>query len=300
MKNLHFKKLGISFSILITVICIIQPVFAQAGTMTIYYRGSGGYYLGENIIFDGKDTVGNTTLLKISGPGLPTQGVPVYDLNGITGSGNTVPMNTDGSWKFVWLSANIAGSDKMVTARYTITAFDPADPKNTASVSVFLKKPESYINPQLSPVKPGDYIQLSGVAEQGVTNVKIDITDSGGKILHTYTAPVSGSGYFSYEFRGIMQPGQYFVSASNPVMTTTLKSIITVVPNELSLPSTTPSPSSTPAENVPVTASSSPGLSQTVTPSPSATPLSPLTVIAGLIFSLVFTGLTIRKKEKYQ
>jgi hypothetical protein len=173
MENLHFNKFFFSFVMLIAVICIIQPVVAQAGTMTITYRGSGGYYLGETIIFDGKDTVGNATLLKISGPGLPSQGVPVYDLNGIPGSGNTVPMNTDGSWKFVWLSANTAGINKMMTARYTITAFDLTNPENTASISVFLKKPEFYINPQLSPIKPGDYIQLSGVAERGVTTLRL-------------------------------------------------------------------------------------------------------------------------------
>ncbi|MCK9591571.1 MAG: hypothetical protein M0Q91_06145 [Methanoregula sp.] len=299
MEYLHFKNYFISFVMLIAVICIIQPVSAQAGTMTISYRGSGGYYLGDTIIFDGRATVGNTTLLKITGPGLPSQGVPVYDLNGTPGSGNTVPMNTDGTWKFVWISANTKGIDKIVTARYTITAFEPANPKNTASASVFLKKPEFYINPQLTPIKPGDYIQLSGVAEQGVTSVKIDIADSTGKILHTYTAPVSGAGSFNYEFRGDMQPGQYFVSASNPAMKNTLTSIITVVAsNDLSPVSTTPSPVSTPSENITVTTAPSSGLSQNVTTIPSAVPLSPFTIIAGLIFSgiLVLMGSTGRRK----
>ncbi len=300
MEYLHFKNYFISFVMLIAVICIIQPVFAQAGTMTISYRGSGGYYLGDTIIFDGRASVGNTTLLKITGPGLPSQGVPVYDLNGTPGSGNTVPMNTDGTWKFVWLSANTQGIDKIVTARYTITAFDPANPKNTASASVFLKKPEFYINPQLTPIKPGDYIQLSGVAEQDVTSVKIDIADPTGKILHTYTAPVSRAGSFNYEFRGDMQPGQYFVSASNPAMKNTLTSIITVVAsNDFSPEPTTPSPVSTPSENITVTTMPSFGLSPNVTPVPSAVPLSPLTIIAGLLFSgiLIIRGSTGRRKQ---
>ncbi len=150
MDNFRFNKYFIFTVVIITAICIIQPVFAQGGgTMTITYRGSGGYYIGDTIIFDGKDTVGNTTLLKISGPGLPASGVPVYDLEGIPGSGNNAPMNNDGTWKFVWSSANIKGIEKLVTARYTITAFDLINPEQTASVSVFLKKPEFYINPQL-------------------------------------------------------------------------------------------------------------------------------------------------------
>jgi hypothetical protein len=175
MNNLRVKNHFFSIVLLITVICIIQPVLAQSGTMTISYRGSGGYYIGDTIIFDGKNTVGNTTLLKITGPGLPASGVPVYDLEGISGSGNTVPMDADGSWRFVWSTANIKGIDKLVTARYTVTALDLENLEKTASVSFFLKKPEFYINPQSGDVKQGDYIQLSGVAEKGVTNVKIDI-----------------------------------------------------------------------------------------------------------------------------
>jgi hypothetical protein len=119
-----------------------------------HIEGGGGYYSGDTIIFDGKITVGNTTFLKISGPGLPSHRVPVYDLNGIPGSGNTAPINQDGSWKFVWFSANIVGVEKLVTARYTIKAFDLTNPEKTASVSIFMKKPEFYINPQQSMVNP--------------------------------------------------------------------------------------------------------------------------------------------------
>ena len=224
MHNRDFKGCFFSIVVLIAVICIIQPVLAQNGTMTISYRGSGGYYIGDTIVFDGKNTVGNNTLLKISGPNLPTSGVPVYDLGGDPGSGNTVPGDSDGTWRFAWSSANTKGIDKLVTARYTVTVFDLANPRQTASTSFFLKKPEFYINPQTGPVQQGDYIQLSGVAEKGVTNVKIDITDSTGKILHTHTAPVSADGFFNYEFRGDMQPGQYFVSAGNPSMKDILRS----------------------------------------------------------------------------
>jgi hypothetical protein len=145
--------------------------------------------------------------LKISGPDLPSQGVPVYDLNGIPGLGNTAPVNQDNSWKFVWSSAKIVGVEKIVTARYTITAFDLTNPEKTASVSILMKKPEFYINPQQSQVNPGDYVQVNGNAERGVTEVKIDISNSNGTILRSYTSSVSGSGYFNCGFRADMQPG---------------------------------------------------------------------------------------------
>jgi hypothetical protein len=116
--------------------------------------------------------------------------------------------------------------------------------------------------------------------------------------VRTHTAPVSGAGYFNYEFRGDLQPGQYFVTASNPSMKNIIRSTITIVPsNATSSPSTITSPVSTQSENV--TVSPSLGISQQVMPSASTIPLSPLTVIAGLIFSgiLVLSGSTGCRKK---
>jgi len=238
--------------------------------------------------------------LKISGPGLPREGVPVYDLNGIPGSGNTVPVKEDGSWRFIWYSATIAGGEKIRTARYTITAFDLTNPENTASVTILLKIPDFYINPQQREVTPGDYVQLNGITELGVTELKIDIVDSNGTILRSYTTSVSGSGYFDYGFRADMQPGEYFVSVSNPAMKDVLRTTITVVPHEETpLPAITTSLISTPSESLSVPPTPSPNLTQPVASSPSAIPLSPLTVIAGLIISsyLALVGSTRRRKQ---
>ena len=58
------------------MIFIIQPVFADAGFVSISYRGSGGYYIGDTITFDGKNTAGNTTIIKITGPEPPPGGGP--------------------------------------------------------------------------------------------------------------------------------------------------------------------------------------------------------------------------------
>jgi hypothetical protein len=299
MDNWHVKNYFFSIVLIIAAICIIQPVSAQNGTITISYRGSGGYYIGDTIVFDGKNTLGNNTLLKITGPDLPSSGVPVYNLGGSPGSGNTVPEEPDGTWRFVWSSANTKGIDKLVTARYTVTAFDLANPGQSASISFFLKKPEFYINPQPGRVLPGDYIQLSGVAEKGVTNVKIDVSDPTGKILHTYTAPVSADGFFNYEFRGDMQPGQYFVSAGNPAMKDILKSTITVEDSARVSPTVTLSPISTLSENGTVTSSIPASPTQKVTPKPSAAPVSPVAVIAGLVFAgiIAIFWSTCQKKQ---
>jgi hypothetical protein len=280
MDILRLNTCFCTFVMLIAVILIIQPVLADGGTVTISYRGAGGYTIGDTITFDGRNTVGNTTLVKITGPGLLPLGVPLYDLNGIPGSGNIVPVIQNGSWRFNWFSANTAGIEKLVTARYTITAMDLSNPEKTATTTILLKKPEFYVDTLPSPINPGDYVQLNGVAEQGVTNVNIEVTDSNGTNLYSFISPVSGSGSFNYGFHGDMPPGRYIVHVSNPSMKNSLTSILTIVPPENSgLTSSLP-------ENV--TLVSSPTLTQQVTKVASLTPtipMSPLTAIAGLFIS---------------
>jgi len=282
MDMLRLNRRYCSFVLFIALLILIQPVLADAGSVTISYRGAGGYYIGDSITFDGKNTAGNSTIVKITGPGLPSQGVPLYDLNGIPGSGNTVPVTENNLWRFNWFSVNTQGIEKLVTARYTITATDLMNPEKTATTTILLKKPEFYLNIPQGPIYPGDYVQMNGVAEKGVTHVMIEITDSNGTKLHSFMSPVSGAGSFDYGFHGDMPPGRYFVSVSNPSMKNSLTGTLTVA-------SPVHSPLASMAlKNATVTTSSVPTLTQPATPVPSPTPalpLSPLTAIAGLFIS---------------
>jgi hypothetical protein len=282
MDMLRLNRRYCSFILLIAMIFIIQPVLADAGYVSISYRGSGGYYIGDSITFDGKNTAGNTTIVKITGPNLPPDGVPLYDLNGIPGSGNTVPVTENSAWRFNWFSVNTQGIEKLVTSRYTITAMDLANPKKTATTSVLLKKPEFYIDVQPEPIHPGDYVQLNGVAEKGVTYVIIDVSDSNGTKLHSFLSPVSGTGSFNYGFHADMPLGIYFVTVSNNAMKNSLMSTLTVVSPENSILTTGV------LANATVTQVSSPEITQPPAVVPSRTPglpLSPLAVIAGLFIS---------------
>ncbi len=296
----RFNSWFFPIAILIGVLCIIQPVLGEDGIVSISYRGAGGYTIGDVITFDGRNTAGNTTLLKITGPGLPETGVPVYNLDGNPGTGNTIPVNADGTWKFVWYSANIAGIEKMITARYTIIATDLISPEKKASTTILMKKPEFYVN-QPGSVNPGDYVELSGSAEQGVTYVKIDITDPEGRVLHTFISPVSGSGSFNYGFRVDFLPGQYTVRVSNPSIEQIITRVFTVVSPGTPAPvMTSPRVTGTPVGTATVPAGSSPEV--TSLPGTSLTPrvpLSPFTPLAGLVISglIILTGSTGKKKQ---
>ena len=239
MSIVRIKKVFSVLVLLIAAFCIIQPVLGANGTVSIAYRGAGGSYIGDTVIFDGKNTAGNITYIRMTGPGLPPEGVPLYDLNGNPGSGNTIEVNPDGTWKLAWYTSTIKGVEKMQTARYYFTAADLAHPELSSTTSVVMKKPEFYAILTPNPAATGDYVSLTGSAERGVSYVSIDITDNTGKILRTYTSPVSASGYFNYGFHVDMKPGQYSIGVSNPSIKNPLRKVLTIVSTTAELPGET-------------------------------------------------------------
>ena len=235
MSIMRFNKFFLVIMLLVITFCIIEPVLGINGTVSIAYRGSGGSYIGDTIIFDGKNTVGNTTFIKITGPDLPPGGVPIYDINGNPGSGNPVKVNPDGTWRIAWYTSNIRGVEKMQTARYYVTAADLVHPEISSTTSVLMKKSEFYATLTPNPATLNEYVSLSGSAERGISYVHIDITDCAGKILHSYSSPVSASGYFNYGFHVDMQPGQYFLTVNNPAIRSPIKIILTVASSRIQL-----------------------------------------------------------------
>ncbi|MCX6691137.1 MAG: hypothetical protein NTW33_03560, partial [Methanoregula sp.] len=82
-------------------------------------------------------------MIKITGPGLPSEGVPLYDLAGVPGSGNTANVNADGKWTFRWDTPK--DSSKLQTAKYTIIASDSMYPEKTSTTAIMLTKPQIYM-----------------------------------------------------------------------------------------------------------------------------------------------------------
>lgn len=285
------NKIFCSFLLLCAAAFVLQPVMAENGTITIAYRGSGGSYIGDTIVFDGRNTFGNTTLLKIAGPGLPSEGVQLKNLNSPSGTTTSVGVDQYSMWKYVWYASNIPGLEKMQTAKYTFTATDSANPGESATTSLLLKRPEFYITVSPNPSNPGDYIELIGSTEQDITSAKIEVTDASGKVLHVFTSPVGASGYLSYSFHGDMEPGQYTVTVSNPALKAPYKTILSVVAPEGTLPVTiimTPETGSAiPTAEVTYEATPAPA-SET---SPAKSPVAPITIFAALMAGVIVAGI---------
>jgi hypothetical protein len=294
MGILPANKIFRSLLLLCAAACILQPVMAENGTITIAYRGSGGGYIGETFVFDGRNTYGNTTLLKITGPGLPPEGVPANNLNGASGTALSIPVDEDSIWKYSWDSSSIPGNEKLRTGRYAIIAMDSANSDKSATTQVMLKKPEYSISASPNPVNPGKYVELNGYAEQGISSAKIEILDSQGTVLHSFTSPVSASGYFSYSFHVDMNPGQYRVTVTSPELKVPFGTVLSVVAEEGTVPVTyvmTPAQgSSVPAAGMTTEATAAPA----AIPSPTKSPLAPVTIITALMVGVIALGISRR------
>lgn len=280
--------------LLFAAACILQPVMADNGTISIAYRGSGGSYVGETVVFDGKNTYGNTTLIKITGPGLPAEGVPANNMNGPSGTGTPVEGDQYGAWKYGWYAASVPGVEKLRTGRYTFTATDSVNPDKSATTLFMLKKPEYSITASPNPVTPGNYVELVGTAEQGISTAKIEIIDASGKVLHTYTSPVSSSGYFNYGFHEDMGPGQYQVKVSNPSLKAPFGTVLSVIAEG----STQPVATVLTPEQVSVVPTVE--MTEVATPAPATptipakSPVAPVMIIAALVAGIVMRGISRR------
>jgi len=278
--------------LLLAAMCFVLPVTAASGTVTITLRGLGVYSLGDTIIFDGTNTVSNTTLLKITGPGLASGGVPLYDLSGTSGTGNTVKVDATGKWTFRWDTPS--DTSMLQSARYTITAYDFTDSTKASSISVIMQKPQYYISISQPSIHMADYIQIQGMTEQGIDYIKLNITDSSGTVYHTYMAPVSPQGSFQYSFHVDMQPGQYSVIGTNPSLKNNLALVFSVTSVQTSN-ATTPAPTSEKTEAItllPTTVSTQPV--QSPQPIATKTNIAMTTIVLSVI---IFVAVAILKNE---
>ncbi len=232
------KKIPESFYgllLLILVAVCVVPVHGQDGTVSISYRGAMQHYIGDSVIFDGKNTVGNTTVITVTGPGLPSAGVPPSTLTGTAGTGDPVYTDPSGTWTFLWDSSLAQGTENLNTGVYTFRAFDLSNPLINSSASISLRQPEFYATISPNPAVLNDYIQLVGTVQTSADAIEIDVLDASGNKVHTFNSPVSAGGYFQYGFHVDMQPGTYTIVFSSPSLTNNLKETLTVVASNADL-----------------------------------------------------------------
>ena len=286
MDLLPFRSKILIFAALILAGGMSAPALAAEGQITAGYQGPGWYYVGDTVVFNGVNSVGNNTLLRITGPGLPAEGVPLYNLGGTAGSGNPAKFVTGTVWGFTWDTSRV-DQTKLSSGKHTVTVWDADYPEITSTTSFILKQPDFYMTANPSTALFGDYISLNGIAEKGVSYVKINVTDASGTILHTFMSPVSATGAFSYNFHVDMAPGTYTITGVNPSMDRILKQTLTVTGSGSATGTlATPSPEAQvttlqPAETTAVIETTA-GAGGIVIPATTQAPLGPATPLLAL------------------
>ena len=273
--------------LVILIVCIV-PVTGQSGSMSISYRGDGSYYVGDSIIFDGTNNVGNTTVIVLTGPGLPAAGVPPYTPTGVAGTGDTVPTAQSGTWNFIWDTGRTTGASQLYTSRYTLTVYDLSNPSINSSASIFLRQPGFYATVTPNPAVLNNYVQLTGNVETATNTIEITITDKSGNLVHTYEAPVSANGYFQFGFHVDMSPGTYTITFSSPTLPNNLTETLTIVASNANLTTPTLIPSQTTMTGVPAT----PQVTPTSVPSGAALVISSTPLGASVYVDSMLDGTT--------
>lgn len=199
------------------------PASAAGPEITISADGTQSYYLGENVVFRGKNTRSGSTYLFLTGPNLPAAGVKLTSLKTAAASGNpdtftVATTKPDNSWEYSWYTANLL----LDAGTYTVyAAGEPktADPPDAANVGIIVKKPFIMAVPSPSPVVQDQPFTVTGTAEGQVPAVQVWII--GNNYVYTAKTPVNPDATFTFTadaaLSGKIPAGQAYLFVQHPM-----------------------------------------------------------------------------------
>ncbi len=208
-----------------TVTTSAGPTSAAGSGVTISADGTQSYYLGEKVVFRGRNTDSDSIYLFLTGPNLQATGVKLTSPKEAAVSGNPdtftiAKTNADKSWEYSFYTANLlldAGTYTVYAASQPKTA-DQLGP-DAANVGIVLKKP--FITAALSPtpVAKGEPFKVTGTAVGNIPEVQIWII--GDKYVYTTTTPVNSDANFTFiadaALSGNLPAGQNYLFVQHPM-----------------------------------------------------------------------------------
>ncbi|MDG6219175.1 MAG: hypothetical protein QCI00_07020 [Candidatus Thermoplasmatota archaeon] len=181
-----------------------------------------GFFIGDQILLSGTNSVAGPTFLYMKGPGLPDDGVP---LTNPTQRGFVNIAEVDGndcSWEFVWDTSVLNGYllNPIVAGDYTIYAIDGDNYGKCASVDCLFKVP--FIAATLSSpvIKQGEDISIVGWAAGSPNNVYLWILADNYQLLFQ-SLETDQNGYFEYTINSDntqnLPNGDYYLILQHPM-----------------------------------------------------------------------------------
>jgi hypothetical protein len=191
--------------------------------VTISADGTQSYYLGEKVVFRGKNTRSGSTYLFLTGPNLAVSGVKLTSPKIAAASGNPdtftiAATKPDNSWEYSWYTANLP----LDAGTYTISAAggpETADQPDAANVGIIVKRPFIMALPSTLSVTPGQPFTVTGTAEGQVPEVQIWII--GNNSVYTAKTPVNPDATFTFTadsaLSGKLSAGQNYLFVQHPM-----------------------------------------------------------------------------------
>jgi hypothetical protein len=198
---------------------------AAGSGVTISADGTQSYYLGEKVVFRGKNTGSEPTYLLMTGPNLPAAGVKLTSpktaaVSGNPGTFTVVTTNADKSWEYAFYTANLpldAGTYTIYAAGEPKTA-DVLGP-DAANVGIVLKRPFIMAAPSASTVIQGQPFRVTGTAVGNIPEVQVWII--GNNYVYTAKTPVNIDGDFTFTadaaLSGKLTAGQNYLFVQHPM-----------------------------------------------------------------------------------
>lgn len=204
-------------------------VRVEEGAVTITPAGTGTYYIGEEITFEGTCTESETVYLFLTGPNLGTNGVNLDTIDNVENDNESSftkeVVEADDTWSFKWNTATLGKA--LDSGGYTIYAVSaPKDKEHLSeaqydTASIQLRSGFLSATSSGAVIAKGDDLKLTGTAQGDPDSVHVWIF---GKNLQMTdkSATVEDDGSFEFELKGAetkdLSAGQYFVVIQHPMM----------------------------------------------------------------------------------
>lgn len=205
-----------------TVATTVSPTTAfigADGTITITVRGSTDFYIGDRISFDGTSNASQSLVLKITGPGLSADGVPLDNPSGSAGSGSLVTVGSNGKWTYTW-DTSLLSNTSIQTAKYTVYAVDLANPTVSTKIGVMIHKKTLSFTLTPNPVPLGQTITLEGSTTADVSQVRFDLVRvpelASERSSIGYDIRLAADGSFTKQFHADLPAGTYAATVKTP------------------------------------------------------------------------------------
>lgn len=206
----------------VTTVATTESVASWGGTdgvIAIMIRGSTDFNIGDRIYFDGTSNASQSLVLKMVGPGLPSEGVPLDNPSGTAGSGSLVTVGSNHKWTYAW-DTNLLSNTSVQTAKYTIYAVDLANPTVSTKTAVMIHKRTLAFTLSPNPVPVGQTITLAGSTTADVTQIRFDMVRvpelSNVRSSVGYDILLAADGSFTKQFHADLPEGTYVATVKTP------------------------------------------------------------------------------------